>query len=628
MKHYLARFVIVVMLAGALLSACVAPTPQVVTVKETVVVSTEKIVQQTVVVEQTKVVEKVVEKEKIVVATVVPPTAVPQVPKEKQIGGTVNVWLPNGWPDQSQLFLSHWESVWAVSPMTDPYINILKDGSIEYRLAEKIDVSADGLTYTMKLRSGAKFHNGDPVTADDFIYSMLIHYHPKLVPIWGMRNAADIKGIADYQSGKADAIAGLKKVDDQTVQFTLSGPNAGFLKLFFGGSGTDIPYIQDKKVLEKLDQAKLLANTEPYWYTKPIGTGPYKFVQYVTDQYIEYARNDAYWGGKVGPDKLFMKIASPEVALVSLQKGEMDLVTPLALTEVARLKADPKVQIVEAENTGSWWGLEANTFAQGGLWANPKAKQALMYSIDRQAYVNAILQGYGKVRDSFFDGTMYACPTMTHYTYDPAKAEALWNEIGLTKDKRAKIEITYMSWLGNKARLDYLPIAQEYLRKLGFLSNVDLIDNSLQPAYNWGLGPRGKEFSFNVLWYGPGADPGSIDPWLRPGQASNAYYRSWPEKEGADGKKATAPYYNNARVNELLDKAKVESNADKRKAYFQEIDCIWNQELPSLTTAAASNLAAKSPRLQGLDWANMAALGQPSLIWHPGDLWIWAQAPK
>jgi len=603
MKHYLAKFVIVAILASALLSACAAPTPQVI----------EKVVQQTV----------VVEKEKVVVATLVPPTAVPQVPKTPQTGGTVNVWLPNGWPDTSQFHLLHWESSWAISPMTDPYIEIAADGSIIYRLAEKIDVSTDGLTYTMTLRKGVTFHNGDAVTADDFIYSMLMRYNPKLRSLAEMRNAADIKGIQDYQTGKANTIAGLKKVDDQTVQFTLSGANAGFLKLFFNGIGTDIPCVQPKKVLEKLDQAKLLDGTIDYWTKNPIGTGPYKFVQYVTDQYIEYARNDNYWGGKVGPDKLFMKIASPEVALVSLEKGEIDLVTPLALTEVARLKADPKVQIVEAENTGSWWGLEVNTFAMGGLWTNPKARQALMYSIDRQAYVDAILQGYGKVRDSFFDGTMYACPTMTHYTYDPAKAEALWNEIGLTKDKRPNYTINYMSWLGNKARADYLPIAQEYLRKLGFLSNLDLIDNALQPAYITGQGPRGKEFSFYVLWYGPGADPGSIDPWLRPGQSSNAYYRSWPEKADASGKKPTAPYYNNPQVNELLDKAKVESDPAKRKADFQQIDCIWNQELPSLTTAAASNLAAKTPRLQGLDWANMAALGQPGMVWQPGDLWIW-----
>jgi ABC-type transport system substrate-binding protein len=143
-----------------------------------------------------------------------------------------------------------------------------------------------------------------------------------------------------------------------------------------------------------------------------------------------------------------------------------------------------------------------------------------------------------------------------------------------------------------------------------------------------GVGPRGQEWDMHVLWYGPGADPGSIDPWLRPGQSSNAYYRTWPVKPDADGKKPGALYYDNPRVTELLDKAKIESDPEKRKAYFQEIDCIWNQELPSFTTVAASNMAAKTPRLQGLDWANMAALGQPSRIWRPGDLWIWAQAPK
>jgi len=318
-----------------------------------------------------------------------------------------------------------------------------------------------------------------------------------------------------------------------------------------------------------------------------------------------------------------MKIASPEAAIVALQKGEIDLVSPVALTEIARLKADPNVVVVEAENTGSWWGLEINYYASNGLWKNPKAKQAFLYSVDRQAYVNAILQGYGVVRDSFFDGTMYACPTMTRYTYDPEKAEALWNEIGLTKEKRAEITIDLMSWLGIKARLDYLPIAQEYLRKMGFKANVDLIDNALEPEYTMGEGPRGKEWDFHVLWYGPGADPGSIDPWLRPGQSSNAGYRTWPGRPGPDGKKPDAYYWENPRVTELLDKAKVEADAEKRKAYFQEIDCIWNEELPSFTTVAPSNFAATSPRLQGLDWANMAALGQPSALWKPGDLWVW-----
>lgn len=556
-------------------------------------------------------------------AGTVTPTApvAAQPPSEPQSGGTLNIWLPNGWPDQSWLHLSHWESSWAISPMVDPYFFIGADGAMQGVLAEGVDVSADGLTYTMHLRPGITFHDGSPLTADNVVYSMHLRYNPQTRPLAEIRHGASIKGLAAYQRGEADTIEGVTKVDDLTVQFTLDGANAGFLRLFFTGSGTDFPYPLPLNVLDTMDQEKLFDGTLDYWYTAPIGTGPYKFVKYETDQYIEYARNDNYWGGAVGPEKLFMKIASPEVALVMLQKGEVDLVSPVALTEIDRLKADPAVTILEAENTGSWWGLEINYYTMNGLWQNPKAKQAFLYAVDRQAYVDSILRGYGRVRDSFFDGTPYACPTMTRYTYDPEKAKALLAEIGVNPED---VIIDLMSWLGIKARLDYLPIAQEYLRQIGFKANVDLIDNALEPEYSMGEGPRGKDWDFHVLWYGPGADPGSIDPWLRPGQSSNAGYRTWPVRPDANGVKEGAWYWDNPRVTELLDLARVESDPAKRTAYFQEIDCIWNQELPSFTTAAASIMGAKSQRLQGINWQDMAALGQPSTF-RPGDWWVWEQ---
>ena len=557
-------------------------------------------------------------------AGAIPPAAAPvpaEPPAEPQAGGILNIWLPNGWPDQSMLHLSHWESSWAISPMVDPYFVINADGSMQGILAEGVDVSADGLTYTMKLHDGVTFHDGTPLTAEDVIYAMLMRYNPQTRPLAEIRNAGSIKGIKAYQAGEAETIEGVTQVDELTVQFTLESPDAGFLRLFFTGSGTDFPYPQPKHILEGLDQAKLFDGTLDYWYTAPVGTGPYKFVKYETDQYIEYDRNENYWGGKVGPEKLFMKIAAPEVALVMLQKGEVDLVSPVALTEIDRLKEDPSIEILEAENVGSWWGLEMNFYTMDGLWKNPKAKQAFLYAVDRQAYVDSILRGYGKVRDSFFDGTPYACPTMTHYPYDPEKAKALLAEINVNPED---VVIDLMSWLGIKARLDYLPIAQEYLRQIGFKVNVDLIDNALEPEYSMGEGPRGKDWDFHVLWYGPGADPGSIDPWLRPGQSSNAGYRSWPARPDAAGVKEGAWYWENPRVTELLDLAKVESDPAKRTAYFQEIDCIWNEELPSLTTVAASIMGAKSSRLQGINWQDMAALGQPSTF-LPATWWVWQQ---
>ena len=179
-----------------------------------------------VVVTQIVEVEKVVEK--IVVATDVPPTAVPVVPTEAQSGGTIKVWLPNSWPEQSHLHWSNWESGWAVSPMVDPWAYVNADGTMDWRLAEGVEVSADGLTYTMAIRK-ANFHNGDPVTADDVIFTLETRYSPDLRPLADLQIMNDIVGLAEYQKGEATTIEGIKKVDDQHVSFTTKAVNAGFM---------------------------------------------------------------------------------------------------------------------------------------------------------------------------------------------------------------------------------------------------------------------------------------------------------------------------------------------------------------------------------------------------------------
>jgi len=634
----------ILVVAAMLLSACATPTPEVIekivtkvvkeVVKETVV--QKEVVKETVIVagtpeivekEITKIVEvekeitKIVEEEIVVTATPVPPTPEPVVPSEPQEGGTLNVWLPNGWPDKSWLHLSHWESAYAVGPMAQYLFWNKADGTQVPLLATGYDVSDDGLIYTLHLREGVKWHDGEPFTADDVVYSYNVFFHPDKRPLAGIRYGRTIKGFLDYNAGEGgDAIAGIEKVGDYTVKFTLDSPDAGFPRLFF----TYYPHPVPKHIIEELDREQVMNGTGEYWTTNPIGTGPYKFVKYVTDQYLEYERFDDYWGGKPGPEKMFLKIASPEVAIVMLQKGEVDFVNPLQLTELERLQEDPSVEVLVAENNAQYYGLEYNNYTMDGLWRNPKAKQALLYSIDRQAYVDSILQGYGTVRHSHFDGTVYACPTMTKYDYDPEKAEALWNEIGLDREARGEIVIDFMSWLGMKARMDYLPIAQEYLRKMGFKVNVDIIDNALEPEYHDGVGPRGRDWDFHVLLYGPAADPGACLPWLTDGAKTNCGYRGMPFEADPDTGLRPNPYYwSTPRMNELVEMAAVETDPEKRIEIYQEIDCIWNEELPSFMTASPSFVAARSKRLQGVDWQIWAGLGSWTNMHNPGDWWIW-----
>ena len=214
MKRSLPMFVIIAMLAGAILSACATPTPQVVTVKETVVVETEKVVQQTVVVETEKIVEK-----GLWPPRPVPPTAVPQAPTEKQMGGTLNVWLPNGWPDKAWPYLTNWESIFAVSPMAEFLFWPKPDGTLEPLLAESYTVSDDGLVYTVKLREGVKWHDGTPFTAEDVRYTYWMHANPKLQPLGWIYNGQTVKDYVNFNQGKADDITGIKVIDDLTLEY-------------------------------------------------------------------------------------------------------------------------------------------------------------------------------------------------------------------------------------------------------------------------------------------------------------------------------------------------------------------------------------------------------------------------
>ena len=347
-----------------------------VTVKETVVVEQEKVVQQTVVVEK----EKIVEKEKVVVATDVPPTAVPQAPTEKQMGGNLNVWLPNGWPDKAWPYLTNWESMFAVSPMAEGLFWPKPDGTLEPMLAESYTVSDDGLVYTVKLREGVKWHDGTPFTAEDVRYTHWMHAHPKLVPLGWLYTGLSLKDYTAFNEGKAEDITGIKVIDPLTIEYTLDSPDASFPRTFLVGN--QIPILPKHKV-EALPEETRFNNNDPYWYTNPVGTGPYKFVQYVEDQYIEYARNDEWWGGKVGPEKLFMKIMGPEVAMIALEKGELDYMYPTNLSEVKRLQANPNVELVEAKNSAQFFGLVPNYMTMDGAWRDPKVKQALLKSVDR-----------------------------------------------------------------------------------------------------------------------------------------------------------------------------------------------------------------------------------------------------
>jgi len=213
---------------------------------------------------------------------------------------------------------------------------------------------------------------------------------------------------------------------------------------------------------------------------------------------------------------------------------------------------------------------------------------------------------------------------MVKYNYDPAKAKALFDETGMTEDKRKKTQVDLITYPGLKPRVEYFSVMQEALRALGFQVNVDVVDNALWSDTRNGKGPRGTDFDLALANLGPGRDPFYLEQWMRKDSDLNFALSYWPSPSDPTNPKRATWRWSNARAEELWDLARKETDAAKLTAYLQEIDCIYNQDPGFLPITAAKNVGAKSARLQGLDFATMSASGLPLMV-KPGDWWLWEQ---
>jgi ABC-type transport system substrate-binding protein len=223
------------------------------------------------------------------------------------------------------------------------------DGLMDYKpgttelvpdLAESVDVSDDGLTYTFKLRQGVKFHNGREMTAADVKYSLERACNPATQsPGAGYYGA--LKGFDDFQAGKAKELAGVQAVDNHTVKVELSRPDATLLHLM----ALNFSFVVPKEVVE--------AEGQDFGH-KPVGTGAFKVTEWTSGQSIVLERNIDYF--KPGLPKLdvitFQIGQEPVVNLLRLQKGEIDIpgdgIPPAKFTEVMN-HPTWKEQVIVAE---------------------------------------------------------------------------------------------------------------------------------------------------------------------------------------------------------------------------------------------------------------------------------------
>ncbi|MBM3451061.1 MAG: ABC transporter substrate-binding protein, partial [Armatimonadetes bacterium] len=274
-------------------------------------------------------------------------------------------------------------------------------------LAERWELSRDGLTWTFFLRRGVKWHDGRDFTAEDVKFTFDLVLNPRL----GAQNR-----------GVYSALREVQVVNPTTVRFLLRAPQASLATVLGINSG-----IIPKHAFDGVADPWTL---DAFNKRAPIGTGPYRVQTYVPGSSVTLTRNDAYFGGRPNLDSVTFKVLpDPNTQVAQLLSGELTLAIVDNPALVAGLQGRPEIEITQIPQVQFYW-LAVNH-------ANPilndkRLKQAMMHAVDRPAMVRGFLQGYARPATGMISPALsyYYRANVKDYPFDREQARKLLSEAG------------------------------------------------------------------------------------------------------------------------------------------------------------------------------------------------------
>ncbi|SEC14003.1 glutathione ABC transporter substrate-binding protein [Paenibacillus sp. GP183] len=443
----------------------------------------------------------------------------------------------------------------AQATMFEGLLGFDKDMKMIPVLAESYEASADAKVFTFKLRKGVKFHDGTPFNAD------------------AAKANFDRVSNPDNKLKRYSLFALIVKteaVDEYTFRVTLKEPFGAMLNNFAHPAA-------------RIISPKALATYGKDVSKHPIGTGPFKFVEWDPSDHLMVEKNPDYW--QKGLPKVdgikFKPVPENGSRVAMLQTGEVDFIYPFPSDQAQAISGKDGI-VVENKPSIIARYVAMNTTKKP--FNDVRVRQAINYAINKEAFLKVVFRGYGSVLDSIIPPGLQFYSKQTPYAYNLEKAKQLLKEAGYENGFETQI------WgANNSTAMKAMEFLQQQLAQVGIKVKVVPMESGTLSSKIWNVKDP-KDAEIELYYGGWSSSTGDADWGIRPLLAG----------ESVPPKSYNTAYYTNEKADQLISAGLNTADPEKRKATYAEVQKMIWQDAPWAGLIVEDTLAGRKNYLDGV----------------------------
>lgn len=434
----------------------------------------------------------------------------------------------------------------------EPLFKLDPEGNVIPHLATGYEIKDGGKVVSVSLRDDVTFHDGTPFNAEAVKANIERIQDPALANVF---------------ASLVNNVVGVQVADEFTVELLLEAPFAPLL-----------PH------LTHASQVMMSPATfdDPDIGQHPVGTGPFVLKEWVRNERLVVERNEDYWREPATLDTItFIPVPEGATRIALVEAGNAHVATNVPPQDVPRIDAMDGVKVEKVDSMRTIYIL-FNNYAEP--WTDVRLRQAFNYAIDKEAIVEFVLGGAGRVSDAALAPGVFGYTPIGTYEYNPEKARELLAEAGYPDG----INVTLHSPTGRYMQdIQISEAVQSYLADVGINATIKTLEWS---SYLADIARPKEEAIVEIAMMGWGVSTGDADQGLY-----NILHGTQHTPQGSN-----RAFYDSPAFNDLLDQARVETNEDARKALYAEALQVAYDEAPWIFLHTERQLVAVRDNVHGL----------------------------